>query len=370
MRPHLREDEALVVENAIRLATDSIVNVLFGLRSGRSRELQVMLADRDKEIQRLEARLAEIEQELQVMRRQGCSCGLAAAHSSGERETGKPGRWNQECAGQQEGDASLCFAAFARPPSHVSTQSLESAPSSSPNRLVLEQSHVSDHLGVHDSACTLPSPLNVVIKEEPCDVDAIFIKWEMTDQRLDHQEATDGALFGDNDGSFVKKIPEKRCETAQPESAPSGQGPAEVELLRNKKKNTPMSELTEEAQRQKRAAWREASRRYYARKIARQQAAPRHAGPFQHLVNSERCQTITLGDSKRKRIHELPQDSQEHQREVWRAASKRYYAQKAARHPTRPQHYGALLHSAEASAETEQNAGEGGGGGLGGIMCS
>ncbi|KAM9722840.1 uncharacterized protein ACNS7B_018432 [Menidia menidia] len=36
-----------------------------------------------------------------------------------------------------------------------------------------------------------------------------------------------------------------------------------------------MSDLPDEAQRLKRAAWRAASRRYYARKVARQQAPPR-----------------------------------------------------------------------------------------------
>lgn len=71
--PHLREDEALVVENAIRLAIDSIVNVLYGVNSARTREYQRMVADRDKEIQRLERRLGETEHELQVFRRQGCT---------------------------------------------------------------------------------------------------------------------------------------------------------------------------------------------------------------------------------------------------------------------------------------------------------
>ncbi|KAM8826213.1 uncharacterized protein ACB058_019592 [Synchiropus picturatus] len=377
MHPHLREDEAVVVENAIRLAIDSIVNVLFGVRSGRNRELQLMVADRDKEIQRLEGRLAEIEQELQVMRRQGCSCRLSGAQSSGERER-QQSRLNQESnltSGQQECDVPMSFGSFARPPSHVSSHSQESAPSLSPNRLVLERSctpHMSENLYLQEPVSNLTSsPSNVIIKEEPCD--AVLIKWEMTDERLgDHQEAA-GTLRGDS--SYVKKIPEKRCEAVQVES-----GSAEAELLRNKKKSTPMSELTEEAQRLKRAAWREASRRYYARKVARQQAAPRPTGPFQHLVSSQQYQPITLGESKRKRIHELPRDSQEHQREVWRAASRRYYAHKVARHQTTQQQYQTLLHNIAPSEETsEQNGGGtqcsshnggGGGGGLGGILCS
>lgn len=77
LHPHLREDELLVVENAIRLAIDSIVNVLFGVNSARNIEYQRMVGDRDKEIQRLEHRLKELEQELMVPRQRGCSCGMA-----------------------------------------------------------------------------------------------------------------------------------------------------------------------------------------------------------------------------------------------------------------------------------------------------
>lgn len=85
LHTHLREEEALVVENAIRLAIDSIINVLYGVNSARANEHQRMVGDRDKEIQRLECRLRELEHELQVPRKQGCTCGtLVAAQTSGD----------------------------------------------------------------------------------------------------------------------------------------------------------------------------------------------------------------------------------------------------------------------------------------------
>lgn len=97
LHPHLREDELLVVENAIRLAIDSIVNVLFGVNSARNIEYQRMVGDRDKEIQRLERRLKELEQELIVPRQRGCSCGMA------ERTSGSNGlRTQTSCDLQTE----------------------------------------------------------------------------------------------------------------------------------------------------------------------------------------------------------------------------------------------------------------------------
>lgn len=78
LHPHLREEEVLVVENAIRLAIDSIINVLYGVSSARSNEFQRMLADRDKEIQRLGCRLRELERGPQrpFPRQPACSCGV------------------------------------------------------------------------------------------------------------------------------------------------------------------------------------------------------------------------------------------------------------------------------------------------------
>lgn len=74
--PQLREEEARVVENAIRLAIDSIINVIYGVNSARTNEYQRMVGERDKEIQRLERRLLNVERELQAPRQQGCSCRM------------------------------------------------------------------------------------------------------------------------------------------------------------------------------------------------------------------------------------------------------------------------------------------------------
>lgn len=85
-----------------------------------------------------------------------------------------------------------------------------------------------------------------------------------------------------------------------------------------------MSQLTEEAQRVKRAAWRAASRRYYARKIARQQANPQNLGPFHHISHSQHSQLIPPVDVRgRTLMAGRPLDSQMLQREAWRAASRR-----------------------------------------------
>lgn len=138
-------------------------------------------------------------------------------------------------------------------------------------------------------------------------------------------------------------------------------------VLRNKKKRVPTAELPEEAQQQKRAAWRAASRRYYARKLARQQAGPpsrpaqlHHAPPSSQYPASP-CGPLATANRKRAPISALPHDSQAQQREVWRASSRRYYARKMApqqHHQNGPREY----------RHAEPPGGDRGG--LEGILCS
>lgn len=141
--------------------------------------------------------------------------------------------------------------------------------------------------------------------------------------------------------------------------------------LRNKKRSVPMSELPEEAQRLKRAAWRAASRRYYARKIARQQADPAHLGLVPQISASQYSQPVSLaGRRRRTLISELPGESQMLQREAWRAASRRYYARKTTRPQTEATQYVHPLQNAERSEETLGANRRGAHTGSGEIMCS
>lgn len=397
LHAHLRDEEALVVENAIRLAIDSIINVLYGVNSARTHEYQRLVADRDKEIQRLEGRLTEIEHELQVLRRQGCTCGLfgkehslVGSQTSGDPQTGEQSGFEPSCidtemtAGQQECEMSISLGLFARPSSHVSSQSHESALLSSPSRMGLDQSctsHSSESSGVSEAVRNLPtSPSSLVIKEEPCDIDTVLIKWEMSADRFrEDQESTDSPRQ-DKESPSVKKKWEntERPFREKPHADPGGHCTPHEEHLKNKKKGVPMSELTEEAQKLKRAAWRAASRRYYARKVARQQANPSRSGPFPsrpgpftHITDSRYSQPISFVDKRRRTlISELSEESQTLQREAWRAASRRYYARKNARHETEPTQYAHLLQNIVPSGETVEANRGGTHTNSGGILCS
>ncbi|XP_068180627.1 uncharacterized protein [Antennarius striatus] len=393
LHPHLRDDEALVVENAIRLAIDSIINVLYGVNSSRTHEFQRMVADRDKEIQRLEGRLKEIERELRVHRGQGCSSGGQEKATASRSHAGPPAAGDPQaaersgcdpgCTGaemsavQQECEMSFSLGLFARPPSHVSTQSHESALPSSPSRVGLEQSctsHSSESSAISEAARNLPmSPSSFIVKEEPCDMETFFIKWEMSEEGFQEQTESTRSPYQGQETPCERRRQEDRerrkC-VENPQADFEGCNVSEGEQLRNKKKSVPMSELPEEAQRLKRAAWRAASRRYYARKIARQQANTSHAVPFPHVTDSQYSQPNWVADRRRRLlISELPDESQMMQREAWRAASRRYYARKTNRLQNENTQYVHLLQNTEPSEET-LGSNRGGSHNTGGIMCS
>ncbi|XP_030013651.1 uncharacterized protein LOC115435409 isoform X2 [Sphaeramia orbicularis] len=389
MHPHLRDEEAVVVENAIRLAIDSIVNVLYGVNGGRAREYQRMVADRDKEIRRLERRLREIEHELQLLRRQGCTCGLLEAElgpvggrGSGEQSGFEPGTVDPEpetTVGQHEGEMSISVGLFARPPSQVSSShSHESAPPSSPSRPGLDQtgtSHSSDASGGSDRTGNLPtSPSSssggVVVKEEPCDTEAVFIKWEMSEERFKEHEESRSSPHPDLHGPRGQDKLENRGRQMfmdRPESDPCEHSVMEGDQMR-RKRSVPMSELPEEAQRLKRAAWRAASRRYYARKVARQQGNPPRPGAFPPVTHSQLSAPMSLANKRRRTlISELPAETQSLQREAWRAASRRYYARKIGRQ-TEPPQFSHFLQDMDPTGQRQPP--EARGGRLGGILCS
>lgn len=119
---------------------------------------------------------------------------------------------------------SISLGLFARPPSHVSSQSHESALPSSPSRMGLDQSctsHSSESSGVPETARNLPtSPSSLVIKEEPCDIDTVLIKWEMSEERFGEHQESSGSPCQDNESPTTKKkTGEQRGQKVQGETS-------------------------------------------------------------------------------------------------------------------------------------------------------
>ncbi|CAL8283704.1 unnamed protein product [Lota lota] len=186
MHPHLRDGEARVIENVIRLAIDSIITVLAGVDCARTREHERLLAERDGELKRLSSREKQLERELQVLRRQGSGNGglLDGAHvdhcsvfSDQPPCTESSDPWpgcdegDEARRGQREIRFSLGFLTTS--PSQVSTPNQYLATPSPAKKSAFLQPVVPQPPEVVDTVEVRPILLDIpVIKEEPPNMEA------------------------------------------------------------------------------------------------------------------------------------------------------------------------------------------------------
>lgn len=93
---------------------------------------------------------------------------------------------------------------FARLPSSQP----KPVPSSSPTTVCLDQtctSHSLDTSDMSEAARNLPtSPSSLVVKEEPCDMDTVLIKWEMSEERIGEHQGSTGSLGQDEETPGLK----------------------------------------------------------------------------------------------------------------------------------------------------------------------
>ncbi|KAG7282966.1 hypothetical protein CRUP_028483 [Coryphaenoides rupestris] len=393
MHPQLRDEENLVIENAIRLAIDSIINVLYSVNATRGREYERMLGDRDKEIKRLCGREKDFERELRLLRRQGCACRLYDANDDehcpgfadpllqGHPECGDPGpgtgtgTGNGTCDDDDDDDVGDEMAAaaataaaaaaahgqlglFDTSPSQVSTQSQDLVAPPPVIRAAFQQtSNTQEAIESLEGGQMLSN--SPVIKKEP-DLDAIC---ESSDLHI-----TTGMLGNEMLGEFRGNF----------YTGPDRLGPHEAEqhmrcpclakrkplavgsmliLTLQQERSTLLGEEKAGSDWSRRGAAAEAGG--VARGLqallrpqdgppASPQTLPGQLLPLgattspcflpasmtNNNINNINHLNNNSNRKRRKRILDLPEETQLSQREAWRAASKRYYARgRAGPHP-------------------------------------
>ncbi|XP_033836751.2 uncharacterized protein LOC117383663 isoform X2 [Periophthalmus magnuspinnatus] len=312
-----RADEAAVVEKAVRLAVESVMNVLSAVNSARTNELQRLVADKEQEIRRLEERVREAEGELRLLRRWWSPNG-APEQSGGDPEnsaeqrecevrvslalmTGSPSQeptdgmdLDQTCSSKDRTVSVPVSQPLPCPPESPvqkvplcppetpvqklplgSPEGQVQQPPLCPSDVPQEPNCPSDGRALQETQCPVnrqvkqealfPSPAQ--IKQEPfCpdygyvqqeDSPAVFLQRDMSEEVspsvqdiLGHSELWQSVSLGAEDVPVTVSVPH---------SVPGLRG--KTTLARR--------DQSEEAMRRRRASWRAASRRYYARKMAR-----------------------------------------------------------------------------------------------------
>ncbi|XP_045081931.1 uncharacterized protein LOC121543089 isoform X2 [Coregonus clupeaformis] len=149
------EENARAVENAIRTAVNTVMDVIYNMNCTKILEYERKVAERDKENETLKCKLKKAEDELTAFR-VGLSFEFPAL--SPERDFGKPMCNENEVA--SETDWRMDFPSLdAGTPGLSAERTRGQSPS--------------------------PSP---VIKEEPADTGSFYIKWEMSEESIAEQQ--------------------------------------------------------------------------------------------------------------------------------------------------------------------------------------
>ncbi|KAM4600824.1 uncharacterized protein ACJ7VT_020708 isoform 1-T1 [Polymixia lowei] len=290
------KDEAVFVENAVKSAISAIMDVIYSVNNGKMTEYQRMVAQRDKEINRLEYKLVKAENELRALRLQRGPCG-----STPEKDS--------IYVNPDTSDASferLCGESDSESEQHVKMEwpSLDAITSPSVSAqcqggvsYVASSDHEEQISHSLERTMDLVSPVgevtSAVVKEEPFAAETVFIKWEMCEERLrGHQGGKQrGCCRRQNPnknsrgltGAEKQRLYRERCR-ACPERLRAYK---ERERQSYLKKRVLISEMSEDKKRQKRAAWRAAARRHRDRKVV-QNAFTKPCNPDQ-LTPSKWC---------------------------------------------------------------------------------
>ncbi|KAK1806418.1 hypothetical protein P4O66_004931 [Electrophorus voltai] len=268
------EDDAAVIETAVRTAVLSILKVFFDMNNKRTRSYQVKLADMEKENTALRLELKAAEQELQTLRQ--------FTSSSDSYKISADVIFSPEFDNNFTTDVDREEAATSQ---NVSGN--DTLLQTSDNRSLKEEPSYDDTLYIKNELQEESSPAD-------CDYHVIpYLGWTTSGQT--QQPAVPiqrcGACHSSNhsvqeDDASVPSLEKKRLSSrervrryrarirADPEKYLAWK---EKDRLRYRRRSKSIQELSEPMKKLKRKAWREATRRHRARKLAQANFTPPHA---------------------------------------------------------------------------------------------
>ncbi|XP_051261868.1 uncharacterized protein LOC127366708 isoform X2 [Dicentrarchus labrax] len=183
------EDEALAIENAIRAAISTVMGVMCGACSRRAQEYQRIVADRDREIRRLESKLEESElKKLHVEVGKGQpECELSSSLTTRVRVINCVN--SSDIDMKNESEINLCGRVGA--PTQISPKCCDTTVA-----FPHQHAHTAEKPLWEDEGAAGELSFGCIaslIKEEPSDLE---IKWEVCDGGLlDQQEVQCGAEY-------------------------------------------------------------------------------------------------------------------------------------------------------------------------------
>ncbi|XP_076135633.1 uncharacterized protein LOC143118465 isoform X2 [Alosa pseudoharengus] len=285
------EEEARVIEIALRTAVLSVVEVINDINRCRFQDYQTKVTEKEKENAQLKAEVDKAEKELAFLRQlvgfqqeQQSDEGSVRCNSSTDTHVPES-RWSVEIENGTVNEAlSTPQSCVEQSKNHSIDNQFECL---SEETSAVPQDSATGSSGHHGPVFTLSGfsenhtdMMNCpVVKEEPPNTDTVYIKFEVKEENVcTDQEGSSTSCVLEREPQEKSRITHFRDERiddrerqrryrerirSDPEKL---QAYLEKDRRRYQKKRKLIRELPEQIQKQKRAMWREAARRCRARK--------------------------------------------------------------------------------------------------------
>ncbi|XP_067094617.1 uncharacterized protein [Osmerus mordax] len=316
----LNQKDSHAIESAVRSAIEMVVNVLYRVNSEKMQEYHKHMTEKHKENQKLRNEVKVAEKELEIIRRHAKNLEDLFRHSDRPYDNQNPSGSSRSTSTPQrlvvDGNESTSMANWQS----QGFNELQGGSSDyqNPSTNVTEAPGFSKSVRGSLSPSSVPLP-TVVVKEEPSDMDAVYIKWEMSEQSLESQH---------EDLALIEDSLEGECGHSKENGSLSQLSVASVDM--GNPRRYYWNSSTRQIQDEMSPAIKKQIMDQRKKKV-RQQYSKRMKEKI--YTDPERLQAYRERERRRyhqrkKLIADLPEETQRLRREAWRAAASRYRARK------------------------------------------
>lgn len=187
----LNQKDTYAIESAVRSAIEMVVNVLHRVNNEKLQEYHTNMIEKHKENQKLRGEVEVAAKELEILRRHARNLEHLFRHS--DRHSDNQLHSASESIPQKlvdDGQEAISMADWQNSEFRTITSAAE--PQGGPNDYQNSPTNITEAPGYSNSnrgpQSPVPNPVStIVVKEEPSEMEAVYIKWEMSGCNVGNQ---------------------------------------------------------------------------------------------------------------------------------------------------------------------------------------
>lgn len=316
----LNQKDTYAIESAVRSAIEMVMNVLYRVNNEKLQEYHRNMIEKHKENQKLKGEVEVAAKELEILRRHARNLEHLFRHSDRPSDN-QLHSGNEDIPQRVDDDGHEPSSMADWQSSEFKTITSAAEPQGGPNDYQNSPTNIIEAPGYSNSSqgphSPLPNPVStIVVKEEPSEMDTVYIKWEMSGHSVGNQ----------HEGLAQMEEFEGECGL-------------------NKENGTQLGEESVLMESQRRCFWNPSTRqmqeqmspimKQYKMEQRRKQVRQQYSKRVKERIYTDPERLQAYRERERRRYHQrkkliadLPEETQRLRREAWRAAASRYRARK------------------------------------------